>query len=460
MTITISKEWIASLAPDAASLKAGISLANVLKWQNLSKHSKGIWGDCQGSGKTPYQVRIALTDFKIHCTCPSRKRPCKHALGLLTLFSQDVNLFNEQSELPEILLPKTITPKTEEAAAKATVKDDAKKLAAQRKRQAEREKKIADGLEALDVWLNDLARQGLSRLRPRFYQDIAARLVDAQAGGLANLLRGLAEISLQEEGYETHLLQALSQVFLLSQAYRCQDKLSPALREELRRRVGWNVSKETLLHQPAIEDNWLLLSKKYQELDFVTSEQLWFIGEKTARMLLIWNFLADGATPSTLQISQRIAATAHFYPSPWPLRAIFAEKREGQSESVTYHLLSDEAKPFPAIPENQGYSDWQKLLDDFSLALADNPFLDKFPAVIHKASIQMHPEDKTKFFLCDQQQQALPLANNPMVLWRFLAVSRGQPVTAFVLLGNGDAFLQSLFTPAQAFSPESSFLEI
>lgn len=458
MTITISKEWIASLAPDTASLKAGIGLAKPLNWKNLSKHPEGIWGDCQGSAKTPYQVQIALTDFKIHCTCPSRKRPCKHALGLLTLFSQDVNLFNEQSELPEILLPKTITPKTEEAAEKVTEKDDAKKLAAQRKRQAEREKKIADGLAALDLWINDLARQGLSRLPPRFYHEIAARMVDAQAGGLANLLRGLAAVPLQSEGYEARLLQALSQVFLLSQAYRCQEKLSPALQAEVRRRVGWNVNKEELLSAGGVEDHWLLLGKNYEAQDFVTSEQLWFIGKKTAQMLLIWNFLAAGATPSALQIGQRIAATAHFYPSPWPLRAIFAEKSEGQSEDVTYPLLSD-AKPFLTIPENQGYSDWQKLLDDFSLALADNPFLDKFPAVIHKVSIQMLKNNTTQFFLCDQSSQALPLTNRQAMLWRFLAVARGQPVTAFVFVSNGEVFLQSLFTSAQAFSPESSLSE-
>ncbi len=459
MTITISKEWIASLAPDASSLKDGIGLAKPLKWTNLSKHPAGIWGDCQGSAKTPYQVRIALTDFKIYCNCPSRKRPCKHALGLLTLFSQEMHLFNEQSELPEILLPKTLTTKTEKAAEKETEKaadkDAAKKLAAQRKRQAEREKKIADGLEALDLWLNDLARQGLSRLSPRFYQDISARLVDAQAGGLANLLRGLAALPLQSDGYEPRLLQALSQVFLLSQAYRCQEKLSQSLQAEVRRRVGWNVNKEELLGDSGVEDHWLLLGKNYEAQDFLTSEQLWFIGKKTAQMLLIWNFLAGGATPSVLQIGQHIAAKAHFYPSPWPLRAVFAEKSEG----VTYHLVSKEAKDFPAIPENQGYNDWQKLLDDFSLALADNPFLEKFPAVIHKVSIQMPGNNKTKFFLCDQSEQALPLINSQNTLWRFLAVARGQPVTAFVFLSNGEIFLQSIFTSAQAFSPESSLSE-
>jgi len=46
-----------------------------------------IWGECQGSGAKPYQVQIALAEPAFKCSCPSRKFPCKHGLGLLLIYA-------------------------------------------------------------------------------------------------------------------------------------------------------------------------------------------------------------------------------------------------------------------------------------------------------------------------------------------------------------------------------------
>ncbi len=42
-----------------------------------------LWGLCAGSGKNPYQTIVDLSGPAYKCSCPSRKFPCKHALGLL-----------------------------------------------------------------------------------------------------------------------------------------------------------------------------------------------------------------------------------------------------------------------------------------------------------------------------------------------------------------------------------------
>ena len=46
---------------------------------------RGDLGACQGSGSKPYQVQIDLAEPAFKCSCPSRKFPCKHALGLLLI---------------------------------------------------------------------------------------------------------------------------------------------------------------------------------------------------------------------------------------------------------------------------------------------------------------------------------------------------------------------------------------
>src|SRR3569623_1240594 len=80
----ISLEKIEALAPDQASLVAARKLVKPGGWSGLSTDSAGlIWGECQGSGSSPYRVIISETDAGYKCTCPSRKFPCKHSLALM-----------------------------------------------------------------------------------------------------------------------------------------------------------------------------------------------------------------------------------------------------------------------------------------------------------------------------------------------------------------------------------------
>ena len=57
-----SAEQIIALAPDAASAKAGRSLATASKWQNVGQDERALWGECRGSGAKPYQTVIDLNE--------------------------------------------------------------------------------------------------------------------------------------------------------------------------------------------------------------------------------------------------------------------------------------------------------------------------------------------------------------------------------------------------------------
>ena len=87
MSIAWNAEQILALAPDASAAKAGNALAQKSKWLRLGFDSRAVWGECQGSGKEPYRTKIDLREPAFACSCPSRKFPCKHGLGLFLLLA-------------------------------------------------------------------------------------------------------------------------------------------------------------------------------------------------------------------------------------------------------------------------------------------------------------------------------------------------------------------------------------
>src|SRR6185312_11440125 len=84
------------MAPDAGAAKAGRDLATGRKWRSIARRGDvAVWGECQGSGASPYQTQVDLHGPAFRCSCPSRKFPCKHGLGLLLLLSADPAAFTD-----------------------------------------------------------------------------------------------------------------------------------------------------------------------------------------------------------------------------------------------------------------------------------------------------------------------------------------------------------------------------
>jgi len=91
--MTLSEDQILALAPDEASKKAGLGLANMSKWVSKGANELAIWGECQGSGSKPYQAQIDLSNIAFKCSCPSRKFPCKHGIALFLLYARQTASF-------------------------------------------------------------------------------------------------------------------------------------------------------------------------------------------------------------------------------------------------------------------------------------------------------------------------------------------------------------------------------
>ncbi|MEM1394053.1 MAG: SWIM zinc finger family protein [Cyanobacteria bacterium P01_H01_bin.150] len=420
MSATWTQEQILALAPDASSAKNGIALATSRKWSSLGCNGKAAWGNFQGSGKNPYQTRIDLTEPAFKCTCPSRKFPCKHAIALFLLLVNEPQLFTQDSP-PDWVKDwlEARSQRKEKKEEKLKVEEKIKKEAdpqAQAKRAAKRLDKVTAGIQDLEVWLRDLVSNGLATAQERpysFWDDAAARLVDAQASGVARLVREMGSISHSGTGWQERLLSQLGRVYLLTEAFKRLESLPIPVQTDIRTQIGFSQNQQELSTKQGVKDSWLILGQSLSEEDRLKTQRNWLLGKQTQQKALILNF-AHGSQPLDVSLvpGSCINAELVFFESAYPLRAI-VKNRE------------DESTQIDKIP---GYSNISNMMQEYSQALAKNPWIEQFPAAVNRV-IPVKQNDS--WFIRDEDKRLLPMKSRFKNNWQLLALSGGYPIDVF-----------------------------
>ena len=142
LSLQLSEEQVFALAPDESSKKSGRELANPAKWVSKGVNELALWGECQGSGSKPYQSQVDLVNIAFKCSCPSRKFPCKHGIGLLLLYARNKADFTNK-DMPA-WVAEWISKRSERQEKQITQKDKPVDEAAQAKRRQAREQKVSD----------------------------------------------------------------------------------------------------------------------------------------------------------------------------------------------------------------------------------------------------------------------------------------------------------------------------
>lgn len=413
----LNEQQVLALAPDAASAANGRKLAAPANWSNLGKSARSLWGECKGSGAKPYQVRVDVADFASKCSCPSHKFPCKHALALLVLTANQPALLGESGEpewVAEWLEKRTDNAARKEAraAAKAEVPVDE---AAQAKRAEKRDNRVRDGLAAFQLWLEDLVRNGMARLPaegPRVWEQQAARLVDAQAPGLAARVKLLADLPGGAADWPERLLGELGRMALALRAHEKLEELPLALQQTLRQYLGYSLREdEVLLQGETVHDRWHVIGQANEDDDKVRVQRSWVVGEQSGRHALLLQFAAGARSfASSWLPGSAFEAELAYYPGTTPQRA----------------LLKNQAAPLP-VP--QGFShavDIAGLLDESATMLAHNPWHERHAAVLSGVVAKRNNEPNDKAWqVVDQAGLALPLGGGEHWLW--LALTGGKP---------------------------------
>ena len=422
-----------SLAPDDSSARAAATLARPVPWQGTGTAGDLVWGLCAGSGKNPYQVIVDLAGPAYKCSCPSRKFPCKHALGLLLLWSDGA--VPDQAEIPgyaqtwlesrQERSQKSPSASRTDSASSATPGDSpgvaAQKAEAAARRAEERAKRVADGLADLREWLLDQVRAGLAGGGTPGggaggVNLMATRMVDAQAPGVAGALRALSAAAAEGPG---PLLAEYALLHLLIRAHEGLGRQSlgqsaGGLAATVRSRVGYPVRAEEVLARPAVADRWLVLATRELTEAAVPGRRIWLRGRATNQWAMLLTFADPNGTwqdPATARLrpGTEISADLHYYPGQPPLRAVVGA-RHGDPVRAGQPLTADDAGT---------------LLTQWSSAMEQDPWLTTWPVLLTGTPVPYGGGQGWR--LADGAGLALPLKDRDS-LWTLLAVSGGHPV--------------------------------
>jgi hypothetical protein len=408
----LTTDQVFALAPDSSSAAAARKLAHPRNWRNLGRSDAALWGECQGSAL--YQVRIDLSGPAAKCSCPSRKVPCKHSLGLMLLASAEPQQFpagEAPSWVAEWLATRAERAVGREQKQRRVTTPDAE---AQARRAAQRLDRVRDGIDALDLWMNDLVRHGLAAVDAMGsspWETQAARLVDAQAPALASRIRGLSFLPRSSPRWAEDLLAELGRIALLTEAFHRLDDLDPPLQADVRQLVGWTLKEEDVVAAgDFVEDDWLITGQWTEEDERFNMQRTWLHGARSRRVAMVLQFAAGSAPfEETFVPGTHFEAVLAFWPGALPLRALVHERKS-------------EAAPWEErLPGSENFA---AFLDDVAQTLARQPWLGRFPCSIRDVVPLLLHEDT--WTLVDRDRIAIPLAGSD--IWQLLAISGGHPI--------------------------------
>ncbi|MCJ2137010.1 SWIM zinc finger domain-containing protein [Methylobacterium sp. J-026] len=417
--MTLSADQILDFAPDAASRKAGQDQAKPAKWHGLGRTGTLVWGEIKGSGAAPYRTVADPAGPAAKCSCPSRKFPCKHAIGLM--------LIGTAAALPEAAPPDWVAAWSrgrENRVAASRVGDAAKPVdaTAQDRRRQARAEKVSAALDELDLWLRDLMRRGLAAARAEpyaFWDRMAGRLVDGQAPGLARRVRALPGLAAAGSrpgaaAPETALALGIGRLALLVRAAQRLDALAPEQAAGVRGAIGFPVSADALAARAGVPDEWAVLAHTVTEEDRLTVRTVWLVGRRTGLPAQVIDFAAGaGALPLVPSPGQDYVGSLAFHPGDPPLRAVLRDRTVVAAAA--------------ALP---GAGSVARARDSFAAALARAPWTEAWPVCV--AGVRLGHLAGGGGLAAGDATGCLPLRADPH-LPAVLAVSGGHPVDLFGL---------------------------
>jgi SWIM zinc finger len=398
------------LAPDAGSAKAGQGLANPRHWVSSGLDGDALFGECQGSGSKPYQVRIDLAEPAFKCSCPSRKFPCKHAIGLL--------LMHASGSVSSALKPQWVEEWIAERATRAEKKKERAEappkpvdVEAQAKRKENRLERVGEGLAALRLWMTDLIRTGLTSVPSRgfaFFDEQARRLVDAQAPGAARRVQMLAGIASSGAGWQRTFLEQLSSLYLLINAFERRAILDDATAETVLATLGILRTQDDVLQLPAVRDRWQILSQEVRVEDRLRAQSVWIQGMQSQQRVLILSY-AHGNQPldASLVAGFEFDGDLCLFPGH-TMRGVL--KSRGDLLPIT--LL----RPLLTIDST---------LDAYSRARSQNPWTEGFAIALGSVVPERRGD---RWIAIDSEDRSIQLNASDDVCWTLAAHAGGRPI--------------------------------
>lgn len=405
-----NRHQIYDLAPDVETAKRANGFSRANQWIELEGNEKILWGTVK-TQKAKYAACASLTKKKFKCSCKN-KMPCRHVLGLLLVYLNASDRFRVTYDLPEAIQLWLNDGESIKIDPQKAAQNQENKLRNHQKRL----KMMEAGLGDLEIWLADVIRQGLASLEqqnPDFWLGIAARMVDAKLGSIGRRIRLMPEYIQTHDNWYEHILMQLGEIYLIVKGFRNIERLPENLQQEMLNIAGVNYKKEDLLKQEGLQDNWLIMAQVSGVEEKLNFRRTWFIGEQTKRWAMLLEFTwGNERFQHQWKVGQLIEGSLVYYPSSYPLRALFKN----------YAYLPRDLETFPAYTHNTAF------LTAYAKAIAANPWLQEFPASIKEVVPVMKAN---RMYLVDRDKKMLPLVKTSSAIWKLLAISSGHPIRVF-----------------------------
>lgn len=299
------------------------------------------------------------------------------------------------------------------------------KIEAKEKRSQERFLKVEAGILELETWLQDLMRVGILTLPEReksFFESIRARMIDAQARGLADLLRELGQIEYNKGNkWQQQALEIIAKMYLLIEAFKRFDDLDILTQQDLKIVLGWNVNQKEIIENADNEvfsDDWLLFHRSNELIEDITVQKNWFYGCNNGKFALVLYFSFRNL-PIEHQLEWTKVANVEliFVPSALPTRAF-----------IKTHGLFQDDYDFKCSP----LPDFESLSQLIAEQMSALAWVEEMPYLIAQVTPIIIDN---QYFIKDNKQNILAISKEiePLVWLRFLTISGGRPVTIFIL---------------------------
>jgi hypothetical protein len=430
-----TSEQVAAIAPSPRSVAAAEPLTEPGRWSALGADERALWGRCRGSGAEPYDTAVDHVEVAWRCTCPSRRHPCKHALALLLLWVRGGVSESARPESVESWIERrdrradragSAAPGSGSASGSdeenRPVPGDAPAAGDEptgggddgappdrddldRSRDA-RVARMMEGLTELDRWLEDRLRTGLADpalARYATWDQLAARLVDARAGSLANRIRRLAGLVGASPDWHAEVLAELGLLHLVAQAGRRLPSLPGPLADAVATTSGWQVRQADVLGGVPDTDEWFVAGRSDTREDRIEVRRLWLWGTQSGNWAMLLSFAAyQQSLDDSFAVGTIVHADLFRYPGG-SLRALAGRRYAAPLPFASSHAVT--------IVE---------ACDEIGRAVAAEPWLERYPATVRAA-----PSVLEGRWVITDATGSLPLQGDDRALGTLLAASVG-----------------------------------
>jgi hypothetical protein len=264
------------------------------------------------------------------------------------------------------------------------------------------------GLAELDRWLDDRVRTGLadpSLASYKTWDGLAARLIDAQVGGLANRVRRLAGLVGAHADWHSHVLAELGVLHLLATSGRHLGELPPGLGDSVAATIGWQVRQADVLAGVPETDHWVVMARSDTREDRIEVRRIWLRGASNRQWAMLLSFAAFQQTlDESFTVGTQVHADVFRYPGAVALRVLVG-LRHGEPEPAGAFVGSSIAEGCTQIGR----------------ALAAEPWLERYPLCVRAA-----PSRAGGRWLLTDSTGSLPLVEGTAV-GTLLACTAGRP---------------------------------